>query len=147
MKTIYLNSTKILLAFLICLSSTYAFTQSSAALLPYRIGLCTGDTVHVPIHLTGLDIFQMDFYIDYNHTVLTPHPVTPYTNLTSGFTATLTDPFGGFSNILRLVILKIHLPGLDFTGEKIIDLVFIYNGGSATMHLRNDEIVESLSSA
>ena len=138
MKNITSILKKGLLVLFICASNLITLAQSSATLQPDRAGLCVGDTIHVPIHLTGTDIYQTDFYIDYNHSVLSL--TTPqFTNLYPGFSISITDPLGTYSNVLYVSIyITSGFNGVTFTGQKITDLVFTYIGGpwSTTMHLR-----------
>ncbi len=138
MKRRYISLVKGLLVLFIGMSSVLAFAAgSSATLQPNRTGLNVNDTIHVPIHLTGVDIFNMAFYIIYNHNVLTP--ITPGYTLNpaylgvfsvTGYSATYND------STLFIGIDAVGFTGTDFTGQKIVDLLFTFKGGQTNLHIR-----------
>jgi len=66
MKNIYLSSVKKLLVLLMLISSLGVTAQTSVTIQPDRIG-CVGDTIHIPIHVTGTNVYNMAFYITYDH--------------------------------------------------------------------------------
>ncbi|MFZ4521746.1 MAG: T9SS type A sorting domain-containing protein [Bacteroidales bacterium] len=108
---------------------------ASLTIQPDVSGLCIGAVVTVPIHISADNLLAMDLYLDYNHSVLTPSG-SGYANVFSGFNALYNYTYPGFPNTSYLGISANGLTGVNFTGEKIIDLLFIYQGGSTTMHFR-----------
>lgn len=113
---------------------TVKTTQATVTIQPDRI-VSTGDTIHVPIHLTGETIQSMEFFITYDHTILSSH-ATPYTAVHPEFTVTAFnsayDP-----TTLYILIEADGLTNVNFTGEKVADLVFtMASAGSTAMHFR-----------
>jgi len=119
-------------------STTIIMTVTSTAiasvtLQPDLTGACQGSIISVPIHITGNDILGMDLYLDFDHTILSLSGLG-YANLFSGFNALYTYTYSG--NTAYLGIMKNDLTGVNFTGEKLIDLLFVYNGGTTNIHFR-----------
>ncbi|MDP1623410.1 MAG: hypothetical protein Q8M08_13845, partial [Bacteroidales bacterium] len=111
--------------------------SASLTLQPDITGLCIGATVYVPIHISGDNVLAMDLYLDFNHSVLTPAPGPGYANVYPGFTAIYNYSYSGaYPNTVYLGIFGAGFTGTNFNGEKIIDLAFIYQGGSTTIHFR-----------
>lgn len=113
----------------------YAATSAAAASIqPNRTGV-VGDTVHIPIHLTGTSIYNMVFYITYNHSILTPYSI-PYMSVHPSFSVTGFNPIYN-STTLTIFIDSRSFVGITFTGQKIADLVFTYAASGTTyLHLR-----------
>ncbi|HPT10807.1 MAG TPA: hypothetical protein PL087_10390, partial [Bacteroidales bacterium] len=109
----------------------------TVTLQPDLTGLCGGETILVPIYLTGNNIAGMDFYIEYDHSVLSMGTPPGWTNLYPGFSATYNYVYNpAYPNLSFLSLNNPSMIGVDFTGQKIIDLVFTYNGGTTPIHLR-----------
>ncbi|MCX6305076.1 MAG: hypothetical protein NT040_08915 [Bacteroidetes bacterium] len=106
-------------------------------LQPDISGLCIGDTLHVPIHVTGDDIGGFIFLLDFDHSVLLQSP-PGYSDVHPDFSGPLYIYDYDLLNTTAYVdILTIDpFVGTNFTGEKVFDLVFVYAGGSTDIHLR-----------
>ncbi len=113
----------------------YAATSpATASLLPNRT-VNVGDTMHVPIHLTGSSIFNMVFYITYDHGMLTPYSV-PYMSVHPSFSVTAYNANYNATTLIIMIDSR-NFPGVSFTGQKIADLVFTcVSPGTTSMHLR-----------
>ncbi len=108
--------------------------QGTVSLQP-DLTRCAGDTLHVPVHLNGNDLYSLELFITYDHTLLNLHPIR-YTNVYPSFAVTAFnatyDP-----NTLRIVVEQTGFYGVDFSGQKMLDLVFTMTApGSTTLHLR-----------
>ncbi len=108
--------------------------QGTVSLQP-DLTRCAGDTLHVPVHLNGNDLYSLELFITYDHTLLNLHPIR-YTNVYPSFAVTAFnanyDP-----NTLRIVVEQTGFYGVDFSGQKMLDLVFTLAApGSTTLHLR-----------
>lgn len=113
---------------------TVTTTQATVTIQPDRV-VTTGDTIHVPIHLTGQTIHSMEFFITYDHTILGSH-ATPYTAVHPAFTVTAFNQAYDPAT-LYILIEADGLTNVIFTGEKVVDLVFTMTStGSTAMHFR-----------
>ena len=147
MKKLYLPSLMILLAMIFgTFSSTLHAQQlspnapvvaASLSVAPDISGLCIGSTVLVPIHITGDGVLSLNLYIEFDHSVLAKAPGAGYANLFPGFNALYNYAYSGaFPTVSYLDISSNELIGTNFTGEKLMDLAFVYMGGSTTIHFR-----------
>ncbi|MCX6304382.1 MAG: T9SS type A sorting domain-containing protein [Bacteroidetes bacterium] len=109
--------------------------SASLTLQPDVSGLCIGAIVTVPVHITGDNVLAMDLFLEYNHSVLTPSG-SGIANVFPGFNALFNYTYLGYTNTSYLGISANGLSGANFTGEKIIDLLFVYHGGSTSIHFR-----------
>ncbi len=125
---------------LICLlfCATPVRSQTSASIQPDRTRN-VGDTVQIPVHITGTNVLNMAFYVDYDHTILTPHS-TPYLNVVAGLEVTgyNTDWQPG---TLGLFLDAIGLEGQNYENDRIITLVFtLAKAGSTPMVFRTSPL-------
>ncbi|MDP1623135.1 MAG: hypothetical protein Q8M08_12440 [Bacteroidales bacterium] len=112
---------------------------ASVTLLPDTIWACVGDTILVPIYVTGDDIGGMELFLDFNHSVLGFVNPMGYANAFPLF-SDITYNYDYIPNTTAIISIYDTLWYLghshNFTGEKIVDLLFIYNGGTTVIHLR-----------
>jgi|GEM_PF-2527044 len=106
-------------------------------LQPDLTGLCQGDLVYVPIYVTGNDVNALDLYLDFDHNVLLESP-PGFANEYPGFSF---DPLSNYNFVPNAtayvgILYFDENGGYNFSGEKIVDLLFIYNGGTTNIHLR-----------
>ncbi len=107
--------------------------QATVTLQPNR-SACIGDTVHVPIHVTGADLKNMTFYVTYDHANLT-QAGTLYTSVHPSMSATYNPAYNATTLSLQLSVGG--SVGLGLTNAKVVDLVFIITGNGPTqLHLR-----------
>ncbi|HNY03299.1 MAG TPA: hypothetical protein PKG48_11955, partial [Bacteroidales bacterium] len=119
--------------------------SASLTLQPDITGKCVGDTVYVPIHITGDDVLSLQLTLDYDHNVLVPPDTSAgYANVFSGFFVssynyqwTNLNTSVTYPNTDYLSIDKLNFNGYNFNGQKLLDLVFIYLGGNTTIHFRH----------
>jgi len=112
----------------------------AVSLQPDIDGLCVGDTVRVPIRVSGDTIGGMDLYLDILPGVLTPCP-PEFDSVFTGFDA-VYHYNAPFRTIIQII--NTNFSSYNFSGEKIIELLFIYNGGSTPIHLRRAPDADSL---
>ena len=156
MKNNLLPFTKILLILFLSISSVLSLAQNpgmrisnsgpsvaaSVTLQPDKTGFCVGDTLHIPVHITGDNVFSVTLYIEYDHTVFVPYTTEPYTSIYTGFEVNnYNDPFCASTMIITIEKKIPPFPptGVNFTGQKLIDLVFTYVSpvaGQTDFHLR-----------
>lgn len=125
---------------LICLllCSAPVRSQTSASIQPDRTRN-VGDTVQIPVYITGTNVLNVAFYVDYDHTILSPYS-TPYLNVVAGLEVT------GYNadwqpGTLGLFLDAIGLEGLNFTNDRIITLVFtLTKAGSTSMIFRTSPL-------
>ncbi len=138
MRNQYSTFGKILLVLLLSIGSILANAQSSATLQPNLTGLCVGDVVIVPVKITGTAVLNMSFYLDFDRSVLkdpTLSALPYYQNVKSGWSPVVNWDFvpGTTQSI------DVYAPtsvGVDFADEVILELVYIYNGGTTNIHIR-----------
>ena len=119
------------------LSPNAPVVAASLSVAPDISGLCIGSTVLVPIHITGDGVLSLNLYIEFDHSVLAKAPGAGYANLFPGFNALYNYAYSGaFPTVSYLDISSNELIGTNFTGEKLMDLAFVYMGGSTTIHFR-----------
>lgn len=95
--------------------------QTTVSMMPDRAKII-GDTLHVPIHLTGTGILNMAFYIDYDHLIMEPFS-TPYMNVIFGLSVTGYNPEWQ-AGTMALFIDAFGLEGFNYANDRIITLVF-----------------------
>jgi len=143
MKNFYLTFGKILLVLFIMLSSMVVSAQSSISLQPNITGKCPGDLVLVPVYVTGSTVNTLSIYFDFDRTVLTDPRVVGQ--------PLVKNVLAGWENFY---VDWDYIPGttegvdfyywdwnsdFNFTGQKLCDMVFVYNGGNtgtSPVHLR-----------
>ncbi|MDD4554387.1 MAG: cohesin domain-containing protein, partial [Bacteroidales bacterium] len=134
MKNIYLSSVKKLLVLLMLISSLGVTAQTSVTIQPDRIG-CVGDTIHIPIHVTGTNVYNMAFYITYDHSVLSQVGPLYYTSVHPSMVVTYNPTFN--ATTLGCFLDVNGITGLNLNNDKVIDLVFTVGSvGSTTLHIR-----------
>ena len=115
--------------------SNLAVSQTIVSVYPDR-SKSIGDTIHVPVHLTGNNILNMAFYLDYDHSLLTPYS-TPYVSVHPDFEVTGYNPEWQ-PGTLGLFLDAVNLSGINFNGNSIITMVFaLTQTGTTTMTFRN----------
>jgi len=138
MKNIYLSSVKKLLVLLMIISSLGVTAQTSVTIQPDRIG-CVGDTIHIPIHVTGTNVYNMAFYITYDHSVLSQAGLVNYVE---NWMPVFVYPVPFYNPSYNPTTLACFLDvagssGITLNNDKVIDLVFQVIGiGSTSLHLR-----------
>ncbi len=109
---------------------------ATVTLTPNTSGYCIGDTIFVPMYVTGNNIFLFNLTIQFDRSLLLPVG----SGNDAGW-ANVMDGFGVLANyeyatdILYLDIMG-SSNGANFNGEKIIDLAFTYLGSTSTFHFR-----------
>ncbi|MFZ4521494.1 MAG: T9SS type A sorting domain-containing protein [Bacteroidales bacterium] len=107
--------------------------QATVTLQPNRSG-CVGDTIHVPIHVTGSNIMNMAFYVTYDHANLS-QTGTYYSSLYPSLIVTYYPTFN--PTTLGVLLTVPGSSGWNFSNTKVIDLIFTITGsGPSAMHLR-----------
>ena len=107
--------------------------QAAVTLLPNHTA-CVGDTVHVPIHVTGTHIHNLALYVSYDHTNLT-QTGTLFTSLLPSMTVAYNPAYN--STTLAALFTVIGTSDISLSNAMVIDLVFTVTGSGATaLHLR-----------
>ncbi|MCX6268972.1 MAG: hypothetical protein NTW16_16730 [Bacteroidetes bacterium] len=150
MKTNFLPIAMILLILIFAFSGSNSnaqlpFPKSPAVsamltLQPNISGKCIGDTVHVPIRISGDAVWAVELSFEFDHNVLGKGPGSGFVFNWSGFntpifTYTNASWNPNFSYLL-IETASIYDPGTDFNNDKLIDLVFVYKGGTTPIHFR-----------
>ncbi|MEI7980390.1 MAG: hypothetical protein WCI71_01970, partial [Bacteroidota bacterium] len=149
MKKINFPLAKVLLILILSISSVISMAQSLKPAIQAKVsvpdisGLCHGQTVLVPVYIWGDDILGMDLWLEFDRTILTPGPglgfiLPPGSEFTALFN--YLNPLYPSTPVSTLALNNPSLIGRTYNGEKVIDLVFIYNGSgtaSTPFHLRS----------
>ena len=104
---------------------------ATVTLQPDIAGLCVGNTLTVHVKVTGTDVYYLQLYLDFDPAVLTPNG---FGNVYPGFSSSMQEPIG--PGTVYVDILS-NAVGVNFTGETIVDLYFIYHGGTTDIHFNN----------
>ncbi|MDP1622242.1 MAG: T9SS type A sorting domain-containing protein [Bacteroidales bacterium] len=108
--------------------------QATVTLQPDR-SRCVGDTVHIPIHVSGVNIHNMSFYISYDHANLAQTGAF-YTSVHPSMNVSYNPSYNATTLLVTLTVNE--STGLNLTNAKLIDLVFALTGaGSTQLHLRS----------
>lgn len=141
MKNLKLRNSKILMLIggIIISGSIMAQTIS---LGPNRSGFNPGDTIHVPIVISCTNINNATFCINYDPEVLYPY----WDVSTDQYYTTIYTLFGSSydNNPIYDPNIAIYYQfwtlnaGVNktYANQKLVELVFVYTGGSTTLHLR-----------
>ncbi len=140
MKKLYSHFGKIFLALVYSAVSFAANAQSSATLQPDLSGYCVGDIVTVPIYVTGNGVGTLSFRLDFDRTVLL-NPSTAaqpfYTFPRANWTVTHNwDNVAGVTQSVDMYYAGSLPNGENFSNTRVINLIYIYNGGNTTIHIR-----------
>ena len=125
------------------LISSGVVSQNIVTLQPDRMK-CIGDTLQVPIQLTGVNVFNMVFYITYDHNLLVPY-ATPYMQVLPGFIVS------GFNPVYNPTTMAVFMDatgwqGLNLNGARMVKLIFkVMNTGTTTLQLRTSPMNSPLS--
>ncbi len=106
----------------------------AVTLQPDLSGYCVGDTVRVPVTVTADSLSTTRLNFDYDKSVLL-YANPGYENLYPGLVADYTYNLG--PNTSGIIFYDWSLNGCNSYNNEVIGyLVFIYNGGNTTLHLR-----------
>jgi hypothetical protein len=139
----FLISRFFLLLIALIVNTFWSNAQTVVSIQPDR-AKALGDTVQVPIRLTGENILNMAFYVTYDHTILTPFE-TPYINVHPAMAVTGFNPSWN-STTMGLYIDAIGLSGINFNGEVVLTLVFtIVTYGTTQLEFRTSPLPSPVS--
>jgi len=107
--------------------------QASVTLLPDR-STFVGDTIHVPVHVTGWNIKDLNFYVSYDHSVLSQEGIY-YDSVHPSMSVTYNSAFN--PTTLAVTLSVTGSSGISLLNSRVIDLIFTLSGpGSTDLHLR-----------
>ncbi len=108
--------------------------QASVTLQPDR-AVCQGDTIHIPVGITGSFIHSATLFISYDTSVLTPE--APYFG--SVYPGMAVSCYPSYEpGILAVTMTLPGTSGISLSGTPVINLVFSASGaGPALLHIRS----------